>query len=413
MSRERQRYLDRRAVVGPWQVEGETSADWQAAVVIPACDEDDWLFATLDSLAANPQAAREQCLVLVVVNQAVQAPTAVAAANRRTLERLRAAGGHAGLNLAWIDAAGPGLELTGGPGPARRLGLDRALAQLAAKGTAPLVCLDADTLVDVDYLPAILHHFADPPAGGAVLAYAHQPAPTPELQLAIDRYELFLRCHQLGLQLAGSPYAFPTIGSAMACSARAYVRIGGMNQRPAAEDFYFLQALAKTDGVAQLSGTCVHPSARISTRVVFGTGPAMQRLCDDPVAFPVSPLAAYRLLGAFLRLAEAAATLDDSDLCQAANALHPQLDVFLSTQRFEAAWQALRANHPQPGQRHRAFHGWFDALKSLQLLRYLAASEDYAPLPVEQAAAELLTACGTVAADNRCGMLRQLREMLH
>jgi len=47
------------------------------------------------------------------------------------------------------------------------------------------------------------------------------------------------------LQQAGSPYAYHTIGSAFACRAEAYIAAGGMNRRHAAEDFYFLQQLAK------------------------------------------------------------------------------------------------------------------------------------------------------------------------
>lgn len=410
--RERQRYLQRRAVAGPWRVEGETEHGWPLTVVIPACDEDDWLFKTLDSLASNPEEERQRCLVLVVVNQTAAAAPAVAEANRRTLERLRAVGGHPGLRLAWVDAASSGLELDGaGPGPARRLGLDRALAQLDENETAALVCLDADTLVDTDYLPALFRHFASPPAGGAVLDFAHQPAATPDLQQAMDHYELYLRSHQLGLQLAGSPYAFATIGSAMACTARAYVRIGGMNRKPAAEDFYFLQALAKTDGVARIDGTRVHPAARLSSRVIFGTGPAMQRLVEDPLAFPVAPMAAYRLLGELLGRVDASAAMDGAALTGAVEALHPLAGQFMQGQNLLATWDALRVNHRTAPGLKKAFHGWFDALKTLQFLKNLAKDQRFAPQPVETVAAQMLAACGIKADDSRSGCLQQIQEL--
>jgi len=412
MSAERQRYLSRRALVGPWRVEGETSAGWSGAVVIPACDEDDWLFATLDSLAANPPPVRERFLVVIVVNQTAGASAEVAAANQRTLVRLRAANGHPGLALAWIDAASPGLELPGGPGPPRRLGLDRALAQLGTDEAAPLVCLDADTLVDANYLNALLAHFATPGvAGGAVLPYAHQSATSPSLQLAIDRYELYLRCYTLGLQLAGSPYAFHTIGSAMACSARAYVRCGGMNQRCAAEDFYFLQALAKTDGVVQLTGTCVYPSARPSARVIFGTGPALNRLLIDGNAVPAYPVAAFILLRDFFIKVTKTGMTDGEGVQAVAEQLHSQLGVFCRQQKLVRVCTALTANNRSEKQQLRAFHGWFDSLKTLRLLRFLAETADFSQQPVEQAAVEFLSTIGVPAVASLSGLLQQFREI--
>ena len=163
-----------------------------------------------------------------------------------------------------------------GVGLARKIGLDLALPLLDYGGGDPLlVCLDADTLVQPDYLPAITRHFARSTAGGAAIPYRHRPAADPAGQGAIDRYELFLRAYVLGLELAGSPYAFHTVGSAMACRASAYVASGGMNRRLAGEDFYFLQQVHKTSGVAPLAGTVVHPSPRSSHRVPFGTGRAV------------------------------------------------------------------------------------------------------------------------------------------
>ena len=62
---------------------------------------------------------------------------------------------------------------------------------------------------------------------------------------AIICYEIFLRYYVLGLKFAKSDYAFHTIGSTMLCTPDAYVKVEGMNKRKAAEDFYFLEKLAK------------------------------------------------------------------------------------------------------------------------------------------------------------------------
>ena len=61
----------------------------------------------------------------------------------------------------------------------------------------------------------------------------------------------------------------------MAVRAGAYCKQGGMNKRKAGEDFYFLQKIIQLGNFAEISNTCVYPSARISDRVPFGTGRAM------------------------------------------------------------------------------------------------------------------------------------------
>ncbi len=68
-----------------------------------------------------------------------------------------------------------------------------------------------------------------------------------------------------------------TIGSAFAVTADAYVKRGGMNRRQAGEDFYFLQNLVQQGKVGEISTTKVFPSARLSDRVPFGTGPILQK----------------------------------------------------------------------------------------------------------------------------------------
>ncbi len=169
-----------------------------------------------------------------------------------------------------------------GVGLARKIGLDLALTLLDYRTSDPLlICLDADTVVQPDYLPALTGHFATTTAGGASISYRHRPASDPAGQSAIDRYELFLRSYVLGLELAGSPYAFHTVGSAMASRASAYVAASGMNRRLAGEDFYFLQQVHKTSGVVPLTGTVVHPSPRSSHRVPFGTGRSVGDMLSD------------------------------------------------------------------------------------------------------------------------------------
>ncbi|TNF51373.1 MAG: hypothetical protein EP304_00640, partial [Deltaproteobacteria bacterium] len=299
-----QRYLDKRVAKGSWTVGGEENSSFTGVVVIPSLAEGDSLFATLQSLEANPAHWRGSFLVMVIVNHGEQACTEEKQQNLQDLTRLVEYSTESTLSLAWIDAASPGLEIPAkqaGVGFARKLAMDLALNCLDWQKEPLLVCLDADTLVEPNYLQTIFTHFQRSPLGAAVLPFCHQQAGDALQQAAIERYELFMRSYVYGLRLAGSPYAFNSVGSAIACRAEAYVRCGGMNSRKAGEDFYFLQKLAKTDGVDQMTGTRVFPEPRVSSRVPFGTGRSVGRLLEgETEAALFYPVAAFKILSAWL-----------------------------------------------------------------------------------------------------------------
>lgn len=410
------RYLRTRALPGPWHIEGCARRDFAGAVVIPALAECELLFATLTSLVHNPPELLERFLVLVVVNHREDAATADKADNLTLLRRLAAGDGlPSGLNLAWVDAATPGREIPvkeGGVGFARKAGFDLALARLDFSGPPPvLVSLDADTLVESSYLAAILRHFRTAREGGAVLPFRHQPGTTPAEETAIRRYELFLRHYVLGLSLAGSPYAYHSIGSALACRADAYVKAGGMNRRSAGEDFYFLQQLAKTTGVARLTGTTVFPSSRPSGRVPFGTGRAVGRLlAGDQQAVRFYPPAVFDILGGWLTLVTEGWKERGDILLAQARSLSPSLASYLAEQDFPAIWGRLCRQHRQREALIGAFHGWFDALRSLRLIHYLCLWE-HPRIEAEQAISFLLELAGLQPAVDPERQLHLLRGL--
>lgn len=411
-----QRYLARRTVPGPWRIQGDDGRRFAGAVVLPALAESADLFHTLSSLAANPPELLQQFLILVVVNHRPDTPTAQQADNRRTLELLnRRCLCLRPLQLAWIDAASPGRELPvadGGVGLARKIGFDLVLERLAWGHTDPLLAaLDADTLVQPDYLPALRDHFAQTAKGGAVLPFCHPLPDDAKQRQAMVLYELYLRCHVLGLGLAGSPYAFHTIGSTMACRADSYVRCGGMNRRQAGEDFYFLQQLAKTDGVEQLSGTVVFPSARISERTPFGTGRSVAALCDPAGGGSLfHQPRAYSLLGDWLKHATGHWQDTGAAIQQWAGRTHPYLAQFLERENFVAVWDRLSRNHATAVARRAAFHGWFDGLKTTRLLHYLA-SGPWPRCSPEHAVPDLMNGIGLEAAAGAEQQLMQLRRL--
>lgn len=411
------RYLRTRALPGPWHIERCVRHDFAGAVVIPALAEVNSLFATLTSLAQNPPELLERFLVLVVVNHREDAADADKADNFTLLRRLAAGDGvQSGLNLAWVDAASPGRELPakgGGVGLARKIGFDLALPHLDFTGPSPvLVSLDADTLVGGDYLAAILDHFRTTREGGAVLPFRHQPGANPAEAAAIRRYELFLRHYILGLSLAGSPYAYHSIGSALACSASAYVKAGGMNRRNAGEDFYFLQQLAKTTGVAPLTGTTVFPSSRPSGRVPFGTGRAVSRLlAGDRQAVRFYPPAVFAILGGWLTLATENWKERGDVLLGQTRSLSAHLASFLAGHDFSDIWDRLGRQHRQRETLISAFHGWFDGLRSLRLIHHLCLCE-HPRIEAEQAISCLLGLAGlepAVDPERQLDLLRGLQ----
>lgn len=378
-------YLRSRGIKGPWKISGIDRDDFGGAVVIPALAEAEYIWGTIKSLAQNPPPILKDFLILVVVNHRQNDPPEVKMNNRETLRLLaERKNSCAHLSLAWVDAASPGLELPdrGGVGLARKIGLDLALERLNYKERDPLlISLDADTLVRPDYLLALTRHFQSHSAGGAIIPFCHQEGASPEEDLAIKRYELFIRAYVFGLNLAASPYAFHTIGSTMACTAAAYVRAGGMNTRAAGEDFYFLQQLAKTSGLAQVKGTIVYPAARPSWRVPFGTGKSVLNILTSPArAVKFYQTACFQILKKWLELISENLDSPAEKIQDKALKISPFLADFLTKISFPEVWKKLQKNYPSPRHLHSAFHVWFDGLKTLQLIHYLSSG----PFPREE-----------------------------
>ena len=374
-----EKYWQSRGLTGPWRICGIDKDGFNGAVVIPALAESESLGATLRSLAQNPPDLLAHFLILVVVNNRNHSPPSEKVDNEHTLRKL--AGPCSFLDiptLGWVDASSPGLELPlkgGGVGLARKIGFDLALPRLNYAQSSPLlISLDADTLVRPDYLPALARHFKEAEASGAVIPFCHQPGATPEQDRAIRRYELFLRAYVLGLHGSKSPYAFHTVGSAMACSAGAYARMGGMNTRVAAEDFYFLQQLARTGGVGPLQGTVVYPSARASNRVPFGTGRSIAKLlANEKSGVLFDRTECFQILGDWLYLVSQNEEEGGEKIMALAAKISVHLSDYLNSIRFPVIWEKLKKNFKSRSKLRAGFHEWFDGLKTMKLIHHLSA----------------------------------------
>ncbi len=163
-----------------------------------------------------------------------------------------------------------------GVGLARKVGGDCALA-LFALGRIKRSWLwysDADAQLPENYFSQIQHQTKEIVA--VIYRHIHVPEGDDAQQTAMGLYQAKLDLHVEGLKRAGSPYAYHSIGSTIACHFEGYVKVRGMPCRSGGEDFYLLNKLAKVGGVVELKGSPIQLSGRLSPRVPFGTGPALR-----------------------------------------------------------------------------------------------------------------------------------------
>jgi hypothetical protein len=404
-----EKYLKKYAVSPMRPLLTASVAGVDQAVVIPALAESSSLFRTLSCLAANPsgdlrrslvvcvvnnhrqpfaaeEEIRDNQVTLTILNELIHGRTPSVAGPAALMGELERIAGSS-LRLCCIDASSSDAEIPdrdGGVGTARKIGMDAVLTVLSGSGPGGgvICCLDADTLVMENYLASVYAHFSRSNDPAAVARYVHQKPADPGLLAAICGYEIFLRAYVIGLSFAGSPYAFHAIGSTMSCTAQAYAAVRGMNRRTAAEDFHFLDKLAKLRKVGHIGTTTVFPSARPSGRVPFGTGQRMRRFMNGETdEYRLHDSRIFAILREWLSGMQA-----DPDR-------HPDLKAYLDLSRFAIDWPVIRRNCPDPEHLRRQFHVWFDGLKTLRLVHHLSRSA-FPPVPMFEGLKGLLDRMG-------------------
>ena len=389
-------------------------------VVIPCHNEPD-LLGVLQYLAqcAPPLGQAE---IIVVINASAAHPETVHKQNRLSL----------GQAEAWLSArSGHWLPVHllhlpdlpnrhAGVGLARKVGMDEALRRLADVGRAEdglIVCYDADCRCSPNYFTGIEAHFAaHPDSPGTSLHFEH-PLDQAEMEQrgfgslgqaefdGIAAYELHLRYHVRAQKWIGFPYAFQTIGSAMAVRAWAYVKQGGMNRRHAGEDFYFLQKISWLGPISELSTVTVFPSPRLSGRVPFGTGKAVGDYIESGQQ-TTYPLQAYRDVEWLI--------LQANPLWESGRFSEPPPNVlkrFLGEAFIESVTPEIRHNSSGAEAFRKRFFRWFNAFRLMKYLNF-ARDEKYGAIPVETAARALLNEMGVAAInENAAELLRRYRQL--
>ena len=121
-------YLKKRGVIGPWKFSCSPNHKFQNIVIIPAYAELSYIGQTLDSLAQCEVDSFDNTLVVVVVNNEMNAHSNIIDNNQLTLSNLKKRKDP--FSLAVIDASSDGMSILkkhAGVGMARKIGMDLAL----------------------------------------------------------------------------------------------------------------------------------------------------------------------------------------------------------------------------------------------------------------------------------------------
>lgn len=376
----RSKYLNHYASVMPLE-----TTDRGLSIVIPAYGEDQYLPATLDALEDVDRA--EECRVVVIVNHGPEAPAEAKESNDKVWDDLLKRKGKQRFDLQVLDARNKGDFATSskvGVGLARKIAMDSALAAYSGpEEEGVLVCLDADCLVSQNYIDALLNWTRAKPEQGTVnIPYEHRLPEDPEHRKAIVTYELFLRYYVGGLKAYKNLYGHHSMGSAFATRHRTYCAARGMVKRRAAEDFYFLDKVAKLAPIGTLNEARVYPSPRISERVIFGTGRTMLKARDG------DPLSVFYDLRTFALIDQVRSSLKDAreeQLYESGRELGVDWQDYLKGRGWPKARAGLYEGQGAARRARPAFDHWFDGLESLKLAHFIR-DEIYRP----QAALEVM-----------------------
>lgn len=385
-------YINKRASSN-WQLENDYKKYFQKIIVVPSIAESETLPTLINSLEQNDELELLNTLLIVVVNNSISSTEEVKNDNQKTIQYLKNIKSR--VNISFIDACSTGKEMddkNGGVGLARKIGMDLALTKFDyySLNKKIMICTDADCTVEPYYLTKISQEFNRNNFEAAVVNFAHDINGDDEETNAIICYEIFLRYYVLGLNFAKSEYAFHTIGSTMLCTPEAYVKVEGMNKRKAAEDFYFLEKLAKIYPIGELKSTFVYPSKRGSWRVPFGTGRSVDRyLSNSRDEYLLYDPKNFIVLKTWLQVFNDNSISNQIDLIRISQNIHPALSGFLSQQDFGNFINKVLLKNNNPNEIEKQKHFWFDAFRTLKLIHYLR-DETYPNINMFDAIDELL-----------------------
>lgn len=396
------------------QLFSELRLNTNIIVVIPCFNEPD-IISSLNSLVeAQPPSCYVE--VIVVVNQAENIDKHIDSRNKNTILEIK--GWEKSQTSGWLSIEIiKKLDLPpkhAGVGLARKIGMDEAIRRFESlKSNGIIVCFDADSLAESNYFTAIEQHFKNHPNSPACSIHYEHPLSgnySADIYLAIINYELHLRYYVWAQRYAGHPFAFQTIGSSMAVRSNTYQSEGGMNRRKAGEDFYFLHKLIPLGGFSELTKTKVIPSPRISNRVPFGTGKAVNDFVEKEKEYYDSyALSTFTELKVFF---DRVNTFYHSDPTDDLKTLPNTVQEFLASINAQVEIQEIRRQSTSQSTFRNRFFRWFDGFVVMKFAHFVRDNH-YPNEPIHTSSMKLLELLD-IKVDSKIstqGLLEKYREL--
>lgn len=267
---------------------------WQHVLILPVCGEFPNCLHQLMAQQVNPSV-----LVIVVVNRPAghaltdqwfgENQQFIKHCDQQAIERIELTdeviclSGVAGVDVLMINHNRRPYPANQGVGKARKTAADLALA-LIDQGRVQLPWIfstDADVALPESYFQVVHHITADQLACSLPFKHNTDDSSMARWQAA---YDFKMRYYQLGIRFIGAAYDYIPLGSTLVVRADVYAKVRGFPVRSAGEDFYLLNKVAKLGGVHQPDHPLIKITARMSERVPFGTGPAVQNIQNEEAA---------------------------------------------------------------------------------------------------------------------------------
>lgn len=229
-----------------------------------------------------------------------------------------------------------------------------------------LYCLDADVIIPINYLTAIEQYNSQKNIAGFVFNFEHV-SKSIDLLNAVKKYESKLNSYVNGLKLAGSEYAFHTIGSTMVINLDCYAKARGFPKRLAGEDFYMLNKLAKLGKIISLEQPKLKLSARTSDRVAFGTGLAIDSILSGQPCEPY-PDVVFDLLKTWLTGLGSIANNNFIGWEQYSD----ELSLYSDLINLDSVINKLNQQNLGLDRRKQYLTHWFDGFKTMKFINYFS-----------------------------------------
>lgn len=345
----------------------DISKSWDRAVVIPAWRETETLKRSIRSIEDVAQQRMLRTLVIVVLNGAPEdreSRLSLARELNSTNLEIAPLSPYLDLQILFLDRPSVGMARKTGMDLAARLFFEKRLLSPWLRTT------DADVSVHSTYLDDPSHAEEISTELFNFVHLYHELSDSAAEAHCI--YDIFLRYYVLGLEYAGSAYAFHSLGSIISVHAESYVAVRGFQDRDAAEDFYLLNKLAKVGRIQTRSDSPLQIEGRLSDRVPFGTGRGVTKILETRTSGSEHEFydpQVFEELKTFIDLIHAYAESKDASLFE--NVESKALQSYIEEHSITQQMAKLPLQSQSLQVRKQQVTHWFDGFRVLKFVHYM------------------------------------------